>query len=632
VLYLQNDILRLIAKGESLDHTARALCRNVERTLPGVVCTIITVDRAGVLHPLAAPSLPPGYAAALNGLMIGPDVGACGAAAYFRHAVCIGDLQSDPRCIKYRPVFLACGLKACWSLPVCDDSGAAICVIALYFRENRAPTTLEQSTIEACVDLCELALGRHARVLDRERRATVDALTGLPNRAAFDAGMAHVPCEEPGSWGLFIVDLDNLKIVNDTFGHQAGDALIREAGSRITRQMYPDVTFRLGGDEFAVLIQSPLALADLDAAARRIFQTLETRADCDGHAVVPQATIGGAILGPDEMNAAAVHQNADFALYHAKETGRGGFVRYWPGIGTRITDRRRAVREVTAALAEGRIDAHYQPVVRLSTGQIVGVESLCRLITKHGQILEAREFHEATCDAHVATELTNRMLFLVARDMRMWLDAGIPVQSVGVNVSTADFYAGSLRNKLFASFGAAGVALSHLVLEVSEDVYLGQRDRVVAHEIKSLRESGLRVALDDFGTGFASLTHLLTVPVDILKIDQSFVARLSPGDPSTAIVEGLIDTARKLGVRVVAEGIETAHQAGQLLAMGCELGQGFAFSRAVDRHAMTSLLNLHVEREGAPPMATTTVPELAPDRTEEGAMTIDRRSRIAVQR
>ena len=477
--------------------------------------------------------------------------------------------------------------------------------MALYFREPRAPREEEKAIISRCAELCEIALRRHERVVDRERRANIDGLTGLPNRGAFNMALASMGCDEPGSWALFIVDLDNLKTVNDTFGHPAGDGLIRAAGERIAAAMSPDITFRLGGDEFAVLVQYPEVLSDLEVGAGKIFAALETPADCDGHAVVPAATIGGAVLTATDASAADVYQKADFALYHAKETGRGGFIRYWPGIGTRITHRRDAIRDVGAALADGRIDAYYQPIVRLDSREVVGVEALCRLRTTTGEIIAAGEFQEATSDVNVAAELTGRMLSIVAGDVRAWLDAGIPFQHVGVNISTADFYAGDLMYKLEQSFGRVGVSLDHLILEVNEDVSMGRRDKVITREIARLRRSGVRVALDDFGTGHASLTHLVSMPVDAIKIDRSFIAQLWPDDPAMVIVQGLIDIARQLDIRVVAEGIETEVQASQLWTMGCVLGQGFEFSRAIDRTAMTMLLRRHAQGvNGAVPLVS----------------------------
>jgi EAL domain-containing protein (putative c-di-GMP-specific phosphodiesterase class I) len=285
-----------------------------------------------------------------------------------------------------------------------------------------------------------------------------------------------------------------------------------------------------------------------------------------------------------------VPNDTDVALYHAKEHSRGRYIEFYPGLGTALTRRFQAIRDVGIALAEDRIDAHYQPIVRLDTGDLVGFEALCRMTTASGEVIAAANFHEATKDAQVAAELTQRMLLRVSADIRRWLDMSLPFQHVGINLSAADFHAGNLKDRLCRLFGDAGVPLKHIILEVTESVYLGQRDHAVADEIKALRSQGLRVALDDFGTGFASLTHLLTVPVDIIKIDKSFVDRLVPGDAGVIIVEGVMGIASKLGIRVVAEGIETVSQADQLRDLGCTLGQGYLFSKAVDRNAATILL------------------------------------------
>ncbi|GLS35092.1 hypothetical protein GCM10010869_06800 [Mesorhizobium tianshanense] len=177
------------------------------------------------------------------------------------------------------------------------------------------------------------------------------------------------------------------------------------------------------------------------------------------------------------------------------------------------------------------------------------------------------------------------------------------MQHVGINITSADFYSGTLYARLEAAFGRENVPLKHIILEVTESVYLGQRDPVVAREIKALRAHGLRVALDDFGTGFASLTHLLTVPVDIIKIDKSFIDRLVQGDPSLAIVEGLVGIAHKLDIQVIAEGIENEAQAVLLAEIGCQLGQGYLFSQAVPRQIAKGLL----KRFGRPPAEETRI-------------------------
>ncbi|MFC3556240.1 putative bifunctional diguanylate cyclase/phosphodiesterase [Sphingomonas qilianensis] len=589
VLKLQNAILEMIATGEPLVDTVERMCLEAEKLSPGAMCSVLTVDRAGLLHPLAGPSLAPEYSAALDGLPVGPNTGSCGTAAFLGEEVTVTDIANDPRWAAFKQLALPLGLRACWSRPILNAADEAIGTFAFYYRECRGPTALERRIVRRCVHLCVIALERHQRVIEHERRAYTDALTGLANRAAFDVALAALNCDEPGHWALLVLDLDNLKYVNDTFGHQAGDCLLQTAGARLASEAATRHAFRVGGDEFAILLQAPEELHNLEQTAERVLKALAEPAECGGHIVVPRATIGGALLSAGDRVAERVRQNADFALYHAKENERGGFVRYWPGLGTNITRRLDHIREVDAALREDRIEAFYQPVVRLDTREIVGLEALCRMRLGK-QIISAGDFQEAMKDLHVARALTERMVKLVAADVRAWLEMGIPFQHVGINVSSADMHGGTFDTMLATAFEHAGVPLKHVIIEVTETVYMGDDDGSVQSAVEALRAKGLRVALDDFGTGYASLTHLLTVPVDIIKIDKSFVDRLAVGNASMAIVEGLLQIARKLDIRVIAEGVETENQADLLRGAGCVLGQGYLFSRAVDRNATTQLL------------------------------------------
>ncbi|MGY2733780.1 sensor domain-containing phosphodiesterase [Sphingomonas sp. UYP23] len=602
LLKLQNIVLEMIAKGDTLERTATRLCLEVEKLMPDVICSVLTVDAAGIIHPLAAPRLPEAYSNALEGIAIGPNAGSCGTAAYLHMEIAATDIETDPRWAAYKQLALPLGLRACWSSPIYAAHDDPVGTFAFYYRECRGPTAFEKEIVRHCVNLCAIALDRHQRVVEHERRAFSDALTNLPNRRAFDAALTALSCDEPGGWALFVLDLDNLKIINDTFGHHAGDCLLQTAGQRIAAQVSPERVFRIGGDEFAIILKTARSLRNLEGVAAELAEALGEVAYCSGHVVVPRATIGGAVVSSGDVVAERVRQNADFALYHAKETGRGGFVRYWPGLGTNITRRLGDIRDVDAALRENRIDAFYQPVVRLDTREIVGLEALCRM-RMGNEVVPAALFHEATKDAHVATALTARMMALVAADVRVWLDMGIPFQHVGINVSSADIHGGTVERVLTTAFEQQNVPLKHVILEVTEAVYMGDGDNAVQNAVEVLRAKGLRVALDDFGTGFASLTHLMTVPVDILKIDKSFIDRLAPGDASMAIVEGLIQIVQKLNIRVVAEGVETEDQASQLQAIGCVLGQGYLFSRAVDRHATTTLLIERAQAAGTVPVS-----------------------------
>ncbi|ODT83519.1 MAG: hypothetical protein ABS76_03945 [Pelagibacterium sp. SCN 64-44] len=241
----------------------------------------------------------------------------------------------------------------------------------------------------------------------------------------------------------------------------------------------------------------------------------------------------------------------------------------------------------------------HQPIVRLESSEIVGLEALARMVMPDGRIASAGEFHGALDDPRIAYDLTGHMLTRVASDIRAWLDADIPFQHVGVNVTTGDFRRGDLAERMASIFAEQNVPLHHVVLEVNESVFMGGDDQVVPHAVEALRGQGILVALDDFGTGFASLTHLLSFPVDIIKMDRSFVQRLGVDLPGEVVVRAILDIARRLDMRVVAEGIETPRQAEILRDLGCTLGQGFLFSRPVSARDATDLLRIFAQRPAA---------------------------------
>ncbi|NMN05320.1 MULTISPECIES: EAL domain-containing protein [unclassified Novosphingobium] len=585
----QSIILEMIARGAPLCATIVRLCEEVESQAPGVVCSVLTVDSGGRLRPLAAPSLPASLRAAIDGVAIGPNVGACGTATALGVEVMSTDIANDPAWAQFRDLMLPLGLRACWSRPIFAGQERPVGAFAFYYREMRGPSALERDLVDRCIALCAIALDRQRRVEERDRRANTDALTGLANRAAFNTALAGLDCSRPGNWALFMIDLDGFKAINDTYGHQAGDALLVEVGQRLAGAALPDPVYRIGGDEFAVLITADHHLQAIETLAERILETLRPPVRLSGHFLRPGGTMGMAIFSAGDCTPERVQQNADYALYHAKDIARGGFVRYWPGIGTRMTRRITAVRELDAALRDGRLEAHYQPIIHLASGEVCGLEALCR-IRMDQRMVTAAEFHEATSDPQTACALTLEMIDQVARDARSWLDQGVPFCRVGINVSSADLHSAGFFNALAGAFERQRVPLSMVILEVTEAVYIDDDNGVIRRSVAALRAKGLKVALDDFGTGFASLTHLMSIPVDFIKIDKSFVDRIVSDRPSQIIVEGVIDIAVKLGIQVVAEGIEHQDQADTLGAMGCLAGQGYLFSRAVPGEAITGLI------------------------------------------
>ncbi len=321
MLKLQNSILELVARGEPLARTLNALCTRVEARLPGVVCTIVEMDREGRLSPLAAPGLPASFCAEIDGVPVGPDVGACGAAIHFRQPIECVNIATDPRWVQFAAIPLAMGLKACWSAPVFGGDGEVLGAFALYFRESRSHTALEAEVVQASIHLCAIAIERARQASAQYRLAYIDMLTDLPNRAAFNLPLVARENASTDASAILIVDLDNLKTINDTFGHRAGDCLLKAAAAAIEKGASPHPAYRLGGDEFAVIIRSDKESAASVMARRAgaILKALAHPVACDGHNIVPRATIGGASQDGGASGMEALRQNADFALYHAKE-------------------------------------------------------------------------------------------------------------------------------------------------------------------------------------------------------------------------------------------------------------------------------------------------------------------------
>lgn len=584
---LQNEILEAVATGTDFGSVADVLCRRAETLAPGAICTIAAVDSEGLIHPVAGPSLPQSYGEAIDGIAIGPEVGSCGTAAYLGVPVEAIDIETDFRWNGFTDLVLPLGLKACWSSPIKSPEGRVVGTFAFYYSEPRGPTDMERQLVDTCVHLCSIAMERAEVSSKLQHLAYHDQLTGLSNRYAFDQELTQTMSVQQRRFGLLLLDMDNLKQVNDSMGHSVGDALIREIARRLA-SLGPGVSvYRLGGDEFAVICPRCDDADHLAMLAQRLLDRMEPACECDGNTIVPQVTIGGVVSKMDGISANELRQNADLALYHAKSTARGGYIHFHPGLRTAIQCRTEQTALLGKALDENRVFAHFQPVICIRRAKIVGVEALARIRTDDGEIISAGAFSMGLTDSKNAFRLASCMLEQIASAMRGWIDEGLGLRHVALNLSTVDFQRGDLEERLQAAFRRHGVPLSYLQIEVTENVLM---DQSVASQVARLRALGLQVALDDFGTGFASLSHLKDFPVDYIKIDKSFVDSLLTDMACGAIVEALISMARKMQVGIIAEGIETAEQAERLLEIGCPLAQGYHYFRPVDGETIATLL------------------------------------------
>jgi diguanylate cyclase (GGDEF)-like protein len=479
LLRLQNVILEMIARGEALKPTMDRLCLEIEAIITGTVCSVLTLDESRRIHPLSAPNLPAEYCAGFDGALIGPNLGSCGTAAFRGEPVSVLDVRSDPLWANVDVSRLPPELVACWSSPILDVRRQVVGTFAFYFRENRGPTEIEEQAVAACAQLCAIAIERDAQKIEHHRLAFTDTLTGLANRAGFNKAMESLQREKSGVWGLLLIDLDNLKKVNDTFGHPCGDRLIASAAESIASIVPRERAFRISGDELAVIVPLDDGETSFVAVAKKLLNALKMPIDYLGHSIVRGATIGGAIVANNNADIESVKRNADLALYHAKEMGRGRFALYEDGVRTSITRRLGVIRLLSEALQEDRIEPYYQPIIDLSTGEIVGLEALCRIVARDSAIVPAAEFREATADVLIASELAQRMIAKVAQHIREWREMNIPLCRVGINVTASDIRDGRLTDHLARSFGEVGIPLSIASIEITESVYFLDRDEAI---------------------------------------------------------------------------------------------------------------------------------------------------------
>jgi diguanylate cyclase (GGDEF)-like protein len=586
----QLSILHMMAADEAAEATAERICRQAESFRNGVLCSMVTVDRTGHLHPFAGPSLPDRYSAALDGIPIGPEVGSCGSAAFLRKAVAVTDIFTDHRWSPYKDLAEPLAVRACWSSPILGGDGRVIGAFGFYYRDSRGPSSEDERIVAECTELSAILLDRREIRAENYLLSYTDVLSGLGNRVSFEKALAEV-LRGAGNVGLLLVDIDELKRVNDDFGNATGDLLIREVGRRLDKNVWPARAFRIGGGEFAVLFDDQDAERSMSRSVARIQMAMREAAQCEGHLLSPFITCGGATLGTfDARDPGMLWRHASLALRNAKATARGGFVLFRKHLAAAGVRRSQALQTATRALAEHRVEAHYQPIVQLDTRQVIGLEALFRVRTPQGGVVRAGQLAGAMSAPSTASLITDRMLALVARDLRRWLDRGIRLQHVSVNVSMADFRRGDLRERIVAAFSRHAVPLSHLLLEVTETVPLDDGDSKIASAIEQLRADGVRMALDDFGTGYASLTHLVSFPVDVIKTDKSLLDRMAPGDAGETIMAALLQMARGLGIRILAEGVENSAQAAQLERLGCEFAQGYFFGRPATAEAITEML------------------------------------------
>jgi diguanylate cyclase len=422
-----------------------------------------------------------------------------------------------------------------------------------------------------------LQVRRQARQL--EDLALRDPLTGLANRRVFEERLAAAVAAGPGhSPQVAVLDLNGFKDVNDRLGHTVGDKLLVVVATRLARSVREgDLVARLGGDEFAVLLPDA-HFTVMDSIAERMATTLRRPIEADGHQLLVSASIGSAD-GTGLDRPGELLRRADLAMYAAKEAGGARHRRYTRDLDRRAGEEAKLGAELRAALDTGQFQVVYQPIVELPSGRTRSVEALVRWHHPQRGPVSPAEFIPVAEHNGMIVELGEWILRTACAQAAAWqreLGTAAP-QRMSVNVSARQLAEPGFAGLVAATLSATGLAAHQLIVEVTETAVFGGGQAVQA--VQDLHELGVRIALDDFGTGHSSLGLLQTVPVDILKVDKSFVDTITMAGRHAVIATALIQVAGGLGLEAVAEGVETAEQAAELHRLGYRLAQGYHFGR-----------------------------------------------------
>jgi diguanylate cyclase (GGDEF)-like protein len=496
------------------------------------------------------------------------------------------------------------GIGAYAALGLQSPGGEPLGILAVI---DPAPRAWSAETLAALRD-CASAVTRDLELrravsdghwIERQLRhaARHDSLTGLPNRAYFMERLRHA-LERPrhgieSTCAVLFLDLDNFKVVNDSLGHHAGDELLITVASRLqgcTRGA--DVVARLGGDEFAILLTGIGDGSDAARVAERILADLGGRIDLGGYEVFSSVSIGIALSAVTGERPEYLVRSADMAMYRAQQSGRARFELFDRAMHADALRRLQLETELRHALERDEFLLHYQPIVSLASGRIVGAEALLRWQHLERGVVSPADFVPIAEDTGLIIPLGYWALEEACRQACTWRPTapGRPAPSLNVNLSVKQFAQRDLVERVARALQETGLEASRLNLEITESIVI-EKPELATHVLTQLKALGVRIHMDDFGTGYSSLGYLHRLPLDALKIDREFISHMESSGRALQLVRTIQTLVRDLGLKAIAEGVTTTEQLRLVREIGCHAGQGYLFSAPLDAEAFRLLLD-----------------------------------------
>lgn len=592
----QARVLELITKGAEVTEVLSAVAEEVESQVADTLCSVLLVDGVGearVLRHVAAPGMPAAYREAVDGLPVDLISSPCSVAAATSRPVLVEDLLEADEWAAFHDLARECGVRACWSVPVRSPTNdETLGTVALYQAAPGLPGPEILELVESTSHLIGIAIDR-ARFESRlAHQATHDELTSLPNRTLLldrlDTALRRHERDPNVIPVVVFVDIDRLKIVNDSLGHDVGDALLVDIAHRLQARMRAsDTIARFGGDEFVVVadesddVRAPIELVE------RVLETISEPVELAGRRITPTAS-AGVVIATAYSSSTAVIRDADVAMYRAKHRGGSGYEMFDSSMRERAMQRLDMEGQIRRGIAEGQFRVLYQPMIDLVNHSVVGFEALVRWAHPERGLLAPGAFIDLAEETGLIIDLGEWVLAKAARTVAGWaIPSGEERLMLSVNVSSRQLASPTL----VAAVDAARALVSPwlLCVELTESTLMDDTP-TSRSVIDQLTSGGTCLSIDDFGTGYSSLSYLTRLPVTTLKIDQSFVSAIGEIAEAETVAAAIISLGAQLGLRIVAEGVETAEQERVLLTLGCRTAQGFLFHRPLPANEARRLL------------------------------------------
>jgi diguanylate cyclase (GGDEF)-like protein len=585
ILADQNRILNLVASGADLKVIITTLAQFVETQSDGDFCSIVALDPSGAHYSLGvAPSLPEEFERAVVGASHKERLGPFAEAIATCSPVVVEDLADYPLDAPLCDFVQLAGVRSVSAWPILGSKSQVLGALSIYSRRREIPQGLRAHLVGISTDLAGIAIETRWAA-DRIRHlAHHDDLTGLPNRLLFNY---HLPRalgraqRTGGGVGVLFLDLDRFKVINDTLGHGAGDDVLCQMSKHLLECVRAtDTLARVGGDEFTLLVEQFDGPQDLAEIAQKLLAATARTLTVNGQEYHLSGSIGIAIHPKDGADSATLLKNADIAMYRAKTSGKNNYQFYSSDINVHSVERLSLENQLRHAVARREFEVHYQPKINIQSGRLAGAEALVRWRHPQRGLLLPAEFICVAEEVGLISAIGRLVLETVCGDSRRWRDQGLAPNRIAINLSAQQFADSRLLKDVDSVLRETGCDPHSLEFEITESVVMMSPEKAL-QLLEQIKEHGITVAIDDFGTGHSSLAYLKRFPVDSVKIDHTFIRDIATDPNDLAITKAIIALGHSMGLKVVAEGVETATQFEILQRFGCDEFQGFLYSAGV---------------------------------------------------